>query len=116
MPHSPNDVRNAVVGFTVLLCKGLLDDDHGDWDLECFDTELYRAGFGDPTILRTTLAVFLNNLLLDDSNSVVNYNDARFRGFQYFRGMIDPAFPLSHVTPPFEPSELEELDWREWEV
>jgi hypothetical protein len=116
MKHVPNDIRGAVVGFLVLLSKGLLDDDRWEWDIERFDWKHYQSGFCDPTILRTTLSVFLNNLTLDDGSAVVNYHDAKFRGFQYFRALIDPTYPLAEVSPQFESEELDEPDWREWEA
>lgn len=98
------------MGFVVHLSKGLLEDDRWDWDLERIDWQHYQAGFTDPTILRTTLSVFLNNLRLDDGGSVVNYPGARFRGFQYFRALIDPSYPLAQVSPPFGSAELDEPD------
>lgn len=104
-----------MTGFVVLLAKGLLDDDRWDWDVEQIDWNHYQAGFGNPTILKTTLSVFLNNVVLDDNEVVVNYQDARFRGFQYFRAMVDPSYPFAHVLPPFGSVELDEPDWRKWE-
>jgi hypothetical protein len=115
MPCVSSDVRGAVAGFLVLLSKGLMDDSRWDWDVERFDRKHYQAAFCDPSILRTTLAVFLNTLKLDDHGNVVNYHDARFRAFQYFRALIDPAYPLVRVTPPFQPFEIEEQDWLTWE-
>jgi hypothetical protein len=116
MKRVPEDIRGAVVGFMVLLSKGLLDDDRWEWDVERFDWKHYQAGFADPTILRTALTVFLNNLTIDDGGAIINYEDARFRGFQYFRALIDPAYPLAQVSPPFGAAELDEPDWREWEA
>ena len=116
MNRIPDNIRGAVVGFMVHLSKGLLDDDRWDCDFERFDLKHYQAGFCDSTVLRTTLSVFLNNLTLDDGGTVVNYNDARFRGFQYFRALIDPTYPLAKISPPFDSAELDEPDWREWEA
>lgn len=104
------------MAFMVLLSKGLLDDNRWDWDEERFDWQHYQAGFADPTILRTTLSVFLNNLRLNDEDAVINYEDARFRGFQYFRALIDPSYPLAQVSPSFGSAELDEADWRKWEA
>ncbi|QDU94378.1 hypothetical protein Pla8534_21670 [Lignipirellula cremea] len=104
------------MGFMVLLSKGLLDDDRWDWDVERSDWKHYQSGFCDPTILRTTLSVFLNNLTLDEESGVVNYHDAKFRGFQYFRALIDPTYPIAKVSPPFDSAELDEPDWRVWEA
>lgn len=109
------EVRGAVAGFVVLLCKGLIDDSRWSWDVEQCDWKNYQAGFCDPTILRTSLAVFLNTLKLDDNGKVINYHDARFRAFQYFRAQIDPSYPWESVMPPFEPFEIEEQDWLIWE-
>jgi hypothetical protein len=108
MAHLSDDVRGAVNGFVIRVCKGLLDDPRWDWDIERFNWQEYLQGFNDPTILRTTIAVFLNNLEIDQTGSAVNYIDARFRAFQYFRMMIDPAY--AEVQPPFAPAELEEPD------
>src|SRR5205085_2088393 len=81
--HVPDDIRGAVTGFMIHLCKGLLDDPRWDWDIEQIDWQNYQAAFSDSTILRTTLCVFLNCLTVDEHEAVVNYDDARFRGFQY---------------------------------
>jgi hypothetical protein len=116
MMRVSDDFRGAVTGFVVLLCKGLLDDDRWEWDVERFEWRHYQDGFGDPTILKTTLSVFLNNLRVDESGAVVNYRDARFRGFQYFRALIDPSYPIADVSPPFTSTELDERDWRVWEA
>jgi len=115
MDHLPDDFRGAVTGFVVLLCKGLLEDERWDWDLDECNWQRYKDGFADPTVLKTTISVFLNNLRLDDSGAVANYNDARFRGFQYFRALVDPSYSIADVSPPFGLPELEEADWREWE-
>ena len=116
MKHIPDDIRGAVTGFVVLLCTGSLDDDRWDWDVEQSDWQSYQAGFSDPTILRTTLSVFLNSLKVDERGAVVNYQDARFRGFQYFRALVDPSYPLAQISPPFGSAELDEPDWRDWEA
>jgi hypothetical protein len=116
MKRLPDDIRGAVTGFVVLLSKGLLDDDRWEWDVEGIEWHRYQAGFSDPTILRTSLSVFLNNLKFDDSWVIANYRDARFRGFQYFRVMIDPSYSLDQVSPPFGPEELDEPDWSVWEA
>ena len=100
----------------MLLSKGLLDDDRWDWDIERFDWQRYRAAFADPTILRTTMAVFLNSLKLDEFGSVLNYEDARYRAFQYFRALVDPSYPIANVSPAFGPIEVEEPDWHRWEA
>lgn len=111
---SRNNSRTSGIGSCP--CKGLLDDDRWDWDVERIEWPRYQEGFCDPTVLKTTLTVFLNNLQMDDGGVVVNYDDAKFRGFQYFRALIDPSYSIAQVTPPFESSELEEPDWRIWEV
>jgi hypothetical protein len=116
MGRIPDSIRGAVTGFVILLSKGSLDDDRWNWDVEQFDCTRYQAAFCDPTILRTTLTVFLNNLELGDGLVVVNYEDARFRGFQYFRGLVDSSYSIAQVHPPFQAFELEEPDWRVWEA
>lgn len=100
----------------ILLCKGLISDKRWDWDVERYDWKGYQAGFSDPSILKTTLSVFLNALELDEAGKVINYADARFRGFQYFRALVDPSYPYKSVEPPFQPHEIEEADWRVWEA
>lgn len=90
----------------VLLCKGLMDDDRWDWDVEKCDWNKHQQGFLDPTILRTTLSVFMNSL---DSKS---YWDARYRAFQYFRMLIEPSYK---PDTPFTMEEMEEPNWYEWE-
>jgi hypothetical protein len=116
MNHVPQDLRGAVTGFMILLCKGLIDDKRWDWDVERFDWKAYQAGFMEPSILKTTLAVFLNTLALDKTGRVTNYVDARFRGFQYFRALVDSSYPYKLVEPPFQAHEIEEPDWRIWEA
>lgn len=116
MPSLSDDLRGAVAGFVVLLSKGLMDDSRWDWDIERFDWKKYQAAFCDPSILKTTLAVFLNTLQLDDFGVVVNYHDSRYRAFQYFRAMIgDPSYLAASVIPPFQPYEIEEQDCLTWE-
>jgi len=115
MSDVPQDLRGAVTGFVILLCKGLMDDKRWDWDIERCDWRTYQEGFTDPSILRTTLAVFLNTLELDEVGTVTNYADAKFRGFQYFRALIDPSYPYKSVEPSFQAHEIEEPDWRIWE-
>jgi hypothetical protein len=112
----PPELKGAFSGFVVLLVKGLIDDTRWDWDLEKCDWKRYQAGFRDPSILKTTLAVFLNTLRTDDSGVTVNFRYARFRAFQYFRAHVDPAYPLKSVQPPFQAYEIEEPDWRLWEA
>jgi hypothetical protein len=109
------DIRGAISGFVVLLCKGMIEDTRWNWDLDQFDWKQYQEGFCDPTIMKTTLAVFLNTLKLDDDGNVLNYHDAKFRAFQYFRALIDPGYPYESVAPPFQSFEIEEPDWRIWE-
>ncbi len=53
------------------------------------------------------MSVFVN--CLDESGE--NYEDARYRAFQYFRMMIEPTYK----PEPFTPDELEEPNWMEWE-
>src|SRR5579862_6567413 len=89
-----DEIKGAVVGFIALLCKGLMDDDRWDWDVEKCDWTGYQQGFLDPTILRTTVSVFMNRL-----GRSGNYDDARFRAFQYFRMMIEPRY---EPETPFE--------------
>jgi hypothetical protein len=96
-------IRGAVTGFMVLLCKGLMDDSRWDWDVENCNWEKYKNTFSEPTILRSTISVFLNNLEVDSQGIVLNYVDARYRAFQYFRSHVDNDFYKE-----FELWELEE--------
>lgn len=122
MPHEPlrvpPDVHGAVSGFLVLLVKGLLDDDRWDWDVDGLNGEEWKAfqeAILDPTHLKTTLAVYMNNLRLSAEGRILNYGDARFRAFQYFRLAL-AGYTLASLSPPLEPWELEEPDWRTWEA
>jgi hypothetical protein len=108
------EIKGAVVGFVMHLCKGMLDDDRWDWDVEKCDWRGYQEGFLDSTILRTTMAVFLNTLRLDEGGNILNYTDAIFRAAQYFRALVDPAYPISQVIPKFTLAEMEEPDWYTW--
>src|SRR4051812_11126255 len=54
------EIKGAVVGFMVLLCKRLMDDDRWDWDVEKCDYKACNWGFSEPTVLRTTISVFMN--------------------------------------------------------
>jgi hypothetical protein len=116
MQHVPKELRGAVTGFLVLLCKGLIEDRRWTWDVERCDWNRYQSGFADPSILKTTLSVFLNTLTMDEAGKASNYEDARFRAFQYFRALVDPSYPMAGVKPPFQAYEIEEPDWRVWEA
>jgi hypothetical protein len=111
----PSDIRGATTGFVVLLSKGLIDDKRWNWDLEKCDWLRYRAGFSDPSVLKTTMAVFMNSLEIDESGKVINWSDASFRGFQYFRTQVDLTYPFTLIQPRFSLEEMEEPDWRIWE-
>ena len=115
MKHIPEELRGAVIGFVILLSKGLLEDNRWDWDIDKCDWQHYRDGFCDSTILRTTLSIFMNNLMINELDIIVNYEDARFRAFQYFRQQIDPTYRSLNIEPPFKFSEIEEPDWLIWE-
>ena len=107
------DIKGAVVGFIILLTKGLLDDERWDWDVEKENYwEDVKEGVMDPTILRTTISVFLNTLRIDESGKVLNYQDAKFRGFQYFRMLLGHE---GYQGQEFTSSELEEPAWWIWE-
>ncbi len=113
MQNLSNDDRGAVVGFVVLLCKGLLDDPQWNWDIENCDWKNYQSGSTDPTVLCTTMAVFVNTLKLNENGTVANYNDASFSAFQYFRSLIDPSFPRGSIEPQIQLAEMVEPDWSE---
>ena len=112
MSQISSDIRGALTAYVVLLCKGLLDDDRWDWDVDDCNWDRYQKCFNDPSILRTTICVFVNNLEINDGNDIKNYTDARYRGFQYFRSCIEPEYNL---TKKLESWELEEQDFYEWE-
>ena len=102
MKHIPEELRGAVIGFIMLLSKGFLEDNRWDWDIDRCDWQYYREGFCDPTILRTTLSIFMNNLMTNELDIVVNYENARFRAFQYFRQQIDLTYRLVKIEPPLQ--------------
>jgi len=106
------DIRGAFNAYVILLSKGLLDDDRWDWDLERTDWEKYQACFGHPSMLRTAICIFVNNLKVNENGHVLNYLDARFRGFQYFRSCVEESYEL---TQELEAWEYEEQDWLQWE-
>lgn len=108
MKKLPLPLKTALSDFLIDLQKGLIDDDRWNWDVEKSDWKLYQDSFLDPTILRTTLAVWMNTVEMDDSGAVTNENDAAFRAFQYFRHMFDRDYNQSKDAPTFEPSEIEE--------
>jgi hypothetical protein len=116
MHHVPKELRGAVTGFVILLCKGLIQDRRWNWDVEKCDWKGYKAGFTDPSILKTTLAVFLNTVEMDEAGVVTNYEDAKYRGFQYFRALVDSSYPFKAIEPAFQSHEIEEPDWRIWEA
>ncbi len=116
----PADVHGALSGFLVLLIKGMLDDDRWDWDADGLSESQWKAvqeSILDPTHFRTTLAVFVNNLRINDEGRVLNFVDARFRGFQYFRAFLAiPGYSWETISPPLQQWEMEEPDWQTWEA
>lgn len=96
------------------MCKGLVWDDRWNWDDDCLDWDKFRWGFNESSVLKTTLAVFLNTLEMNQDDTVANYQDARFRALQYFRTLVDNSYSFQNVEPPFQSIELEEPDWRIW--
>ncbi len=100
------DIKGAVVGFIMHLQKGMVDDDRWDWTMEKVDSnwQSYREAFFDPTIMRTTMSIFMNTLNEDASN----YEDAKFRAFQFFRRFND-----GYIVP-FTLEEMEEPNWYTW--
>lgn len=115
----PDEISGATIGFVTLLAKGLIEDDRWDWDLDSLtieDWKHYQEAFVDPTILKTTLAVFMNSLQIDSGFHILNYIDARFRAFQYFRASLGFSdYEWDHITPPFAEIEIAEPDWHVWE-
>jgi hypothetical protein len=103
-----------VSGFLIHLVNGLLDDDRWDWDVDSLSEDQWKSfqeSILDPTHLRTTLAVFMNNLWCTVEGDVLNYVDARFRAFQYFRAYLAIGeFSRNQISPPLEQWELEEPD------
>ena len=112
MNQISSDIRGAFTGYIILLSKGLLDDDRWDWDIDDVDWVKYQQCFSDPSSLRTAMCVFANNLKINEANVILNYDDARFRGFQYFRSCVEQTYKLAKGL---ESWELEEQDWVEWE-
>jgi len=108
MTKLPLPLKMALSDFIIDLQKGLIDDERWNWDVEKSDWKQYQESFLDPTILRTTLAVWMNTINLDATGSVTNEVDAAFRAFQYFRHMFDREYVASEAAPTFEPWEIEE--------
>lgn len=106
-----DNIKGAVTGFVMHLNKGMLDDSRWDWDVEKCDWEGYKQALLDPSIVRTTLAVFLNHLDIDAEDKVTNYSDAMFRAFQYFRMLLGEGYKPDTV---FTLEEMAEPDWRDW--
>ena len=101
-------LKTAISNFLIDLQGGLIDDERWSWDVEKSDWKRYRECFLDPTILRTTIAVWMNTIELDEAGNVTNEVDAAFRAFQYFRHMFDHEYRTSEGAPTFEPWEIEE--------
>ena len=108
MTKLPLPLKIALSGFIINLQGGLIDDDRWSWDVEKSDWELYQKSFLDGTIMRTTLAVWMNTIELDSAGNVTNEGDAAFRAFQYFRHMFDRDYNRSEDAPTFERWEIEE--------
>ena len=115
-----DDVKGAVAGFLILLCKGLIDDERWDWDVEKCDWKKYQEAFCESWILRSTIAIFLNNLNFDKEGKVehTDYVDARFRAFCFFRmygGVEGGGKAYEGQKYEFEPWEFVEQPWIIWE-
>ena len=108
MTKLPFPLKMALSDFIIDLQKGLIDDERWNWDMEKSDWKQYQGSFLDPTILRTTLAVWMNTVELDENGNVTNQVDAAFRAFQYFRHIFDREYVASEAAPTFEPWEIEE--------
>lgn len=104
----PLPLKIALSDFIIFLQKGLIDDERWNWDLDNTDWKLYQEAFLDPTILRTTLAVWMNAVEMDDAGNVTNQSDAAFRAYQYFRQTFDHDYIRSENAPTFEAWEIEE--------
>lgn len=101
-------LKSALSDFIIHLQGGLIDDERWIWDVEKSDWKRYQESFLDPTILRTTIAVWMNTIELDESGRVRNEVDAAFRAFQYFRHMFDREYFMCEEAQTFEPWEVEE--------
>jgi hypothetical protein len=101
-------LKVALSDFIINLQKGLIDDERWDWDVEETDWKEYQQSFLDPTILRTTIAIWMNTIRLSETGEVIHSTDAAFRAFQYFRSMFDRDYSHSKDAPKFEMREIEE--------
>lgn len=108
------DIIGAVIGFTIRLNKGLIEHEDWDWSDEVYDWNKYQECYAYPTVIRTTLSVYLNNLRIDENGEILNYDEASFRGFQYFRSCVETNY-CSSAGVEFEDWELIEPNWYEWE-
>ena len=110
MPRLSLPLKIALSDFIIDLQGGLIDDERWNWDVERSDWKMYQESFLDPTVLRTTLAVWMNTIEMDENGNVTNESDAAFRAFQYFRHVFDLEYRESKEAPRFEPWEIEEPD------
>ncbi len=108
MTPLPEPLKRALSDFILDLHGGLIEHDSWEWRVEDCDWERYKLALADPTILRTTLAVFLNRLPLESQDREADEDEAAFRAFQYFRHMWDSAYRESKDCPKFEPWEIAE--------
>jgi hypothetical protein len=108
MTKLPLPLKTALSDFIIHLQGGLIDDERWSWDVEKSDWKRYQESFLDPTILRTTLAVWMNTIEIDETGNVTNEVDAAFRAFQYFRHMFDREYNATESAPTFEPWEVDE--------
>ena len=104
MNNIPEELKVEIAEYIIDLQKGLIEDPNWDFDLDNCDWETYQEAFLNPSVLRTTISIWLNHLKLN-GKEVENWEYARHRSYQYFRNYFDKDY-----TPekPFEAWEIEE--------
>ena len=113
----PASLKSGLYWFVSDLSKGLLENDQWDFDTEWFDNDRldwdkYTAALLDPTVLTTTISIWMNNLAIDDAGCVSDAEHSAFRAAQYLRTQFDDAFTLDSIIPP----PLGAWELREWQT
>ena len=112
----PPSIKSALYWFVSDLTKGLLE--HDQWDFESddfetgrFDWDRYTRALLDPTVLTTTVSIWMNNLAFDAQGNASNVEYSSFRAMQYLRTQFDDTFELHAIAPALAAWEL-----REWQT
>ncbi|MCR9202928.1 MAG: hypothetical protein NXI04_30145 [Planctomycetaceae bacterium] len=108
-----SSIKSCLYWFIEDVVKGLLEYDQWDFDIEMFEDgrlswDRYISAITDPTVLKTAVTLWSNNLELNDNGFIVNEAAAAFRAFQYLRTQFDDAYTANMIRPPLADWELEE--------